>query len=246
MKRYGWDIFFGVSMLVLSVIFYFVHYVIFQDSHHIFIFLLGDIAFVFVEVLLVSMIIHQLLSMREKQARLEKLNMVIGTFFSRVGTKLLAFISDYDPNLEKIRKKLVITNHWSDHDFSRVSKGLKGHKYTVDIYNVKLDAFRTFLVGEIDFLLRLMESPTLLEHESFTELLMAVFHLSDEFAARKDLSNLPAPDSAHLAADIKRVYILLVREWLQYMKHLKDNYPYLFSLALRTNPFDQSASVIVV
>jgi hypothetical protein len=29
------------------------------------------------------------------------------------------------------------------------------------------------------------------------------------------------------------------------MKHLKENYPYLFSLAMRTNPFDADASVIV-
>jgi hypothetical protein len=28
------------------------------------------------------------------------------------------------------------------------------------------------------------------------------------------------------------------------MKHLKANYPYLFSLAVRTNPFDTNASVI--
>jgi hypothetical protein len=29
------------------------------------------------------------------------------------------------------------------------------------------------------------------------------------------------------------------------MKHLKANYPYLFSLAVRTNPFDTNASVEV-
>jgi hypothetical protein len=29
------------------------------------------------------------------------------------------------------------------------------------------------------------------------------------------------------------------------MKHLKDNYPYLFSLAMRTNPFDHEASPVV-
>jgi len=38
---------------------------------------------------------------------------------------------------------------------------------------------------------------------------------------------------------------LLVHQWLDYMKHLKDNYPYLFSLAMRANPFDQDASPIV-
>lgn len=54
----------------------------FRDPHHIFLYLIGDIAFVFIEVLLVTLIIHQLLSRREKQAMLKKLNMVIGAFFS--------------------------------------------------------------------------------------------------------------------------------------------------------------------
>jgi len=49
----------------------------------------------------------------------------------------------------------------------------------------------------------------------------------------------------HLAHDVARAYSFLVREWLAYMKHLKDNYPYLFSLAIRTNPFDPQASAVV-
>jgi len=44
---------------------------------------------------------------------------------------------------------------------------------------------------------------------------------------------------------MKRAYHLLILEWLDYMKHLKTNYPYLFSLAVRTNPFDTNASVEV-
>jgi len=38
---------------------------------------------------------------------------------------------------------------------------------------------------------------------------------------------------------------LLVQEWLDYMEYLKVNYPYLFSLAMRTNPFDRKASPVV-
>jgi hypothetical protein len=72
-----------------------------------------------------------------------------------------------------------------------------------------------------------------------------VFHLTEELASREDLKKLPHTDYDHLAGDIKRAYVLLVHEWLDYMEHLKDNYPYLFSLAMRTNPFDQDASVIV-
>ena len=245
MKRFSGQILLGSSLIVLSVLFYVLHYAIFRDPHHIFIYLIGDIAFVFIEVLLVTLIIHRLLTGREKRTRLEKLNMVIGALFSEVGTRLVAYFSDFDPKLDEIRKDLVVTNDWSEQEFSRVSKRLKNYDYGVVIQKVELEDLANFLMGKRDFLLRLLENPTLLEHESFTELLRAVFHLTEELAARKDLTQLPDTDYEHLAGDIKRVYILLVYQWFDYMNHLKDNYPYLFSLAMRANPFDQDASPIV-
>ncbi|MCE5275726.1 MAG: two pore domain potassium channel family protein, partial [Deltaproteobacteria bacterium] len=102
-----------------------------------------------------------------------------------------------------------------------------------------------FLLGKRDFLLILMGNPNLMEHELFTELLRAVFHLAEELKLRNTISDLPATDRRHIAGDINRVYGLLVREWISYVKHLKNNFPYMFSLAMRTNPFDQTASVIV-
>ena len=36
MKRLSWQILLGASLLALSVLFYFLHYLIFKDSHHIF------------------------------------------------------------------------------------------------------------------------------------------------------------------------------------------------------------------
>ena len=70
---------------------------IFQDAHHIFIYLLGDFAFVFIEVLLVTLIINQVLEQRAKKSRLQKLNMVIGAFFSEIGSRLLKVLSELDP-----------------------------------------------------------------------------------------------------------------------------------------------------
>jgi len=245
MKRFSWQILLGLSLIVLSIVFYLLHYAIFRDPHHIFIYLIGDIAFVFVEVLLVTLIIHQLLGEREKRTRLEKLNMVIGAFLSEVGTRLLAYFSDFDPKLDKIRKELIVANDWSEHEFSRVSKRLKNYDYGVEIQKVELEDLANYLTGKRDFLLRLLENPTLLEHESFTELLRAVFHLAEELANREDLTQLPDTDYQHLAGDMKRAYVLLVHQWFDYMKYLKDNYPYLFSLAMRANPFDQDASPIV-
>jgi len=207
--------------------------------------MLQDLAFVPVQVLLVTLIISGVLNMREKRLRLEKLNMVIGTFFSEVGTRLIAYFSNFDPKLDNIRKNLIVRKEWSDQDFLSVRKNLKNYDYGVEIQKINLEDLRIFLTGKRHFLVRLLENPVLLEHESFTELLRAVFHLTEELAAREDLQKLPNTDCAHLAGDIARAYVLLVHEWLDYMKHLKDNYPYLFSLAMRTNPFDQSATVIV-
>ena len=81
---------FGALLVLLSVFCYAVHFVIFRDVHHILIYLIGDIAFVFIEVLLVTLIIHQILSYREKRAIHQKLNMVIGAFFTKIG-KLPSF-----------------------------------------------------------------------------------------------------------------------------------------------------------
>jgi hypothetical protein len=171
--------------------------------------------------------------------------MVIGAFFSEVGTRLLVFFSDFDPTLDNIRRELIVTNNWSDKEFSKISKRLKKYNYGIEAQKVNFNDLRHFLIEKNDFLLRLLENPNLLEHEAFTDLLRAVFHLTEELIARKDFSKLPISDFEHLAGDIKRAYILLVHQWLDYMKYLKNNYPYLFSLAMRTNPFDQEISPVV-
>ncbi|MEX2722052.1 MAG: hypothetical protein Q6362_011675, partial [Candidatus Wukongarchaeota archaeon] len=108
-----------------------------------------------------------------------------------------------------------------------------------------LERLHSFLVEKRFFLVRLLENQNLLEHETFTDLLWAVFHLTEELDARKQFKDLPDTDVDHLKVDVERVYSQLVDQWVEYMEHLKDSYPYLFSLAMRTNPFDETATPIV-
>ena len=121
-------------------------------------------------------------------------------------------------------------------------KQLGEYDYNVHSEKASLENLRHFLIGKRGFLLGLLENPNLLEHESFTDLLWAVFHLTEELASRADVRRLRATDYKHLSGDIKRAYIHLISEWVAYMRHLKVDYPYLFSLAVRTNPFDPDAS----
>jgi hypothetical protein len=242
MKKSHWQIRLGAILVALSAIFYLIHYAIFRDARHIFLYLIGDIAFVFIQVLLVTLIIHEVLNLREKRALMEKLNMVIGAFFSEAGTRLLGELAACDPDVEKVRRELIVTGHWTKEQFAKAKQTIRGHEFKIESQCWDLPVMRETLIVQREFLLRLLENPNLLEHDTFTSLLMAVFHLTEELAARPDIRQLSEMDRSHIANDMKRVYGLLTAEWLDYMKHLQENYPYLFSFAMRTNPFDPSAT----
>ena len=245
MKRFRWQIMLGIVMILLSVIFYIIDYLIFKDPDQIFVSFFLNMAFVFVQVLLVSMIINGLMNERERRERMEKIKMVIGAFFSQVGSELLAMFSQLDSDAGFMKKRLLISGAWTKKDFSAVLKDVQGHGFRLAAGHRELQSVRDILKGNRDFLLRILENPTLHEHETFTELLWAVFHLIEEVSARKDLRKLPAADLDHLKNDMARAYRALVHEWIMYMEHLKMNYPYLFSFAVRTNPFDETSNVII-
>jgi hypothetical protein len=243
MKRTNWFIYLAVALVVLSTAVYLVHFAIFRDVHHIFIYLIGDVAFVPIEVLLVTLIIHRLLSYREKRALLNKLNMVIGAFFNEAGTGLLKRIIALDEDFDRVRRNLLVTKEWTHRDYLQAENNMAAYDYSIEVEPAALDELRGFLLAKREFLLRLLENPNLLEHESFTDLLWAATHLAEELAHRETVYDLPAADYAHLAGDLQRTYARIIREWLHYMEHLQQKYPYLFSLAVRTSPFDPTASV---
>ena len=186
-----------------------------------------------------------MLAKREIVSRMEKLNMIIGLFFSEAGLGLMSKFSRYDPDFDKLRPGLIVLATWTNKDFIAAGRDARKHDYKVDMGLVDPAGLKEFLLSKRDFLVRLLENPVLMEHQSFTDLLRSVFHLTEELAYRNDFSDLPRPDRDHLALDIKRIYHLIVSEWLTYMGYLKNNYPFLFSLAMRTNPFDRKSSVVI-
>jgi hypothetical protein len=245
MKKIRWQLLLSAALVLLSCGLYFLHFLIFKDARHIFIYLLGDIAFLPAQVLFVTLIINQLLSNRDKRIKMKKLNMVIGTFFSEAGTELLKLFLKFEKNDKALNALVLHDRRWADKDFLRLLKQLPGFHYDIDIRGGNLPELKSFLTSRRDFLLSLLGNANLLEHDKFTDLLWAVFHLTDELEYRRDFAQLPAADWQHLTQDLRRAFQFLVLEWLAYMRHLKHDYPYLFSLAIRTNPFDKEASPII-
>jgi len=243
MKNLKWQISLSIILIFLSILFYFIHYLIFRDPYHILIYLIGDIAFVFFEVLLVTIVIHSLLERKELQEKLEKINILIGVFFSVLGLKLISIVSAADPNIKSLEKELTENTKWANKNFSEISNMVHEMKFDIEITKIDLVELKKLLVSQGDFLTRLLENPTLFEHETFTELLRTVFHLYEELSYRKNINTIIGPDLNHIKEDIKRCYTHLVFQWLIHMNHLKNHYPYLYSLAIRTNPFDTNACI---
>lgn len=246
MKKFiNWQVLWGIVLVLLSASVYFIHYLIFRDLHHIFLYLIGDIAFVFLEVLIVTIVIHKLLVYREKQAMLNKLNMVIGAFFSEVGTSLLRKFVAFQDEGDDANSGLIVSNEWSKKEFLKKHQQFEKKNFLVDCKNSNLNDLKEFLIVKRQFMLNLLANPNLLEHDAFTNCLWAVLHLTEELLFRNNLDDLPDADNNHLSGDIKRAYKQLIGQWLSYMSHLKIFYPYLFSLAIRTNPFDKNADIVV-
>jgi hypothetical protein len=245
LKRFSFVIYLAIAFLALSAITYFIHYLIFHDIHHIFIYMVGDLAFLPLEVLLVVVIIERLLARREKQAKLEKLNMVVGAFFSELGNRLLQDLLKYFDNRLEISGHLNVTENWTKKDFQKASDFAQHLRVELDCRSIDLDGLKAFLAQKREFLLTLLENPSLLEHDRFTDLLWAVTHLDEELEARPSLIDLPEKDLGHIAGDIQRLYDHLASEWLDYVQHLKSKYPFLFSLVLRTHPFQEHQSPVI-
>ena len=184
LKRNSFTIELALFLFLLSGVLHAVHYLIFRDLHHIFLYLVGDIAFLPLEVLLVVMIIERVLTQREQRAKLQKLNMVIGAFFSEAGNPLMNSLLGSFRNKDDIIHHLNLTAKWNKVDFKKAGDFTSNLRIDVDRSTMDLIQLKKFLSERRGFLLTLLGNPVLLEHDRFTDLLWAVTHLDEELEAR--------------------------------------------------------------
>ncbi len=234
----------AVFLITLSVLLHLAHYAIFQDAHHIFIYLIADLAFIPLEVFFVGLILEKIIERREKSAMLKKLNMLIGIFYQELGNKLLKNIVQADKSICKDINNIKIDFSWNNENYKNLSEFLKKHKHSIDINKLSLIELDKLIFKNITMISNLLTNPSLSEHELFTDVLLSIFHLSEELKQR-DLGNLSDYDLDHLTVDIKRVYKNLSIEWVEYMKHIQTEYPYLFLSAASNNPFESRSRINV-
>lgn len=223
-----------------------VHFALFHDAHEEVSFFLEALAFLPIEVLVLTLLVDRLLSERERAARLHKMNMVVGVFFSELGRPLLALLRDLLPAKQGVLESLAPTAQTSQRQLADSAAAMETVPLPIVLQPRDMSALKALLDEHEGLTLRLLANPVLLEHEDFTDVLWAVVHLGEELSARQSFESLPATDVAHLQADTVRVYRRLLRQWLRYLAHLQQYYPYLYSFAVRSDPLHPGKPVEVM
>ncbi len=226
----------GSFLIVLSLVLHILHYVVFRDMHHLLIFLVADIAFIPLEVFFVSIVLDKLIEKREHSKTVNKINMIVGLFFQEVGNKLLSEIVLSDNNLDIDDINADFT--WGDDEFNKLRAAIQIHPHLIDIEKLNLIEVDEILTSFQPNILGLITNQALQEHEQFTDLLMSITHLFEELKQRP-LSKLSDYDLEHLAIDVQRVYGRLSFLWVEYLRYLQKEYPYLFLTAVSNSPYDK-------
>ncbi len=189
----------------------------------------------------VAYTIELMISRNDLRSRQRKVRMIIGVFFSEVGVPMFHL---FKPGVSSFQQDddLLVKNGWDKKQFLAARKRLLGRSFGVDLMKLDRIALSRFLAEKRGFMIQLLQHPMLFDDEPFSDMITALSHLQEELSSRRDLAHLSQSDAAHLSHDCERVYRLLVSGWLEHMEYLQSHYPFLFSLSVRTNPFDPEAS----
>lgn len=233
-----------ILLVCASAILYTLQLLLFDKPKDTEFYLLQDFAFLPLQVALVTVVLGKVLGDREKRQRIEKLGMVVSAFFSEAGLEILTTLACSAENPESFRPSLAFTADWSEKDFRHAAFAIRHAKPHFVCRPEELLAMKELLTEKREFMLQMLENPTLMEHDSFTDMLLAVFHLTEELLARDDLAAVTDADAAHLSGDMDRAFRTLAAQWLLHTRSLKDHYPYLYSLEARRNPFGAGKAAV--
>jgi hypothetical protein len=244
-KRRIYNILLVAVPVCISLGIYWLQLMFFHDGRNTMFYFMQDLAFVPINAVIVTLILNNFLNIREKQHAQKKINVTISTFFIEAGNDIIRELLEVTACREDFCR-MMDPKGMSTRQIKDLKKQISEWELTLELDRQKLMRLAEILDSKMAFMLLMLESSNLVEHDAFTDMLWAVFHLADELHSRTGFSELPPSDIDHLSLDVRRAYRAILLEWVDYLKYLHSEYPYLYSLALRKNPFSASREVRVL
>lgn len=245
-----WKIKFSIIMVIAIIVIYGSNILVLKDPEHVISYIWTHLGFIPVDILVVAFLLDEIISKKEKEAMMEKLDMIMSTFFSELGNDLIKQLNAVN-QYQADTSYLETIKTWDDKDYENKLNEIKNINipFKADVAPENREEYltniRNLLINKRDFIVGLLNNTNLLEKEEFSQLLNSILHLDEELEHRPDLSNISDVDFNHLNGDMQRIYNKLVHEWIYYLKYLNKHYPYMIALIIRTNPFDENADAYV-
>lgn len=226
-----------ILLSISSAFIYFIQFEIFHQTQETLFYLLQDLAFLPIQVVMVTMILNKFLNSMEKRKKVKKINVIISTFFVESGTTIMLAMSKFNRNDIDFCRSKDIEELSTKKEYYQLKRKIKEFKYDLFADPEKLKDLAVILVSNKSYLLDMLGNSNLLEHDSFTDMLWAIFHVGDELQFRNNYKSLSQEDIDHLSNDLTRAFTAMMLEWINYINYLQNEYPFLHSLAIKKNPF---------
>lgn len=216
-------------LVLLSFMMFLLHYLVFGQLENTIYYSLMSLCFIPINTLAVTLVFDKLVERQAKRERLSKLNMLVGLFFSEIGFGLLKLIVAADSKIYSLNLD------FSDLKTSDIK--LRNYEHNLNFDNINYSELKKLILESKNIISSLISNESVLEHETFADLLMALMHLRDEIIFVKHKKYLTEEDRIHMEGDLIRVYKALTIQWIGFLSHLKQYYPYQYSGAIKFNPF---------
>lgn len=212
----------SLFLTLAAALLYVLHYYVYKDVHHIGIFLVSDLAFLPLEFIFVYIVLNNVLKGRGESIAKERMNSMMGIFFSELGKELLFYFNEADTNKGRTNEFLLIDSNTSQRTFKKRIKELRSYEISIDVEALDLHRLHKILKEEKDHLLNILGNSGTMESNSTTYIFHSLFNLMNTLDDQ-ETSGQYSLSTVHVS--MGKLYKMLIYRWLHYMKHLHTYYP---------------------
>ncbi|MBR5391125.1 MAG: hypothetical protein IK141_07525 [Clostridia bacterium] len=224
-------------LVICSLILYVVHYLIFRDFHHIAIFFVHDLAFLPLEVILVSLGLDRLIESTHENEIKSKTSIIETLFFNESGSRILRYLIRFDPDAKKLATMLNLSMDWRPSNYAAAGRQLKLYPFELDADRLDFYGIHYHLNEHMAFYRNILENPAMTQSNRFTEMVMNIYLLGEELEGRTDLYNLAEADRRFLGELLRQIYRELTEYWLDNAYNHSLHHKTRLHHLVVTNPF---------
>jgi voltage-gated potassium channel len=176
--------------------------------------------------------------------RQQKQRLVIGTFFTEFGNKLLYALSEYIMDLNKIRSTLIFNHDWNATNYVQVKDFIQKYPFETDLEIMDCDSLSRLMFFNKDVVINMLHNQVFLQQDGFTDLLQNLFHLYELLVNHDDITNVSDFEKQEIGDTLSLSFKSLLVEWLAYTEYLQKSNVQLFEYLLRRNPLYPPSALI--